>query len=118
MDKKIPEKALEGLAPVPIHISQQTTPAGETYYKATVRHRDTIGIEKIINRIVAKRTELRASTLLNAGLFPVIRENEAWLLHPSRRENDPGTVPDIPPTNTSPGWGCIWRICRGGVCAC
>ena len=66
MDKKIPEKALEGLAPVPIHISQQTTPAGETYYKATVRHRDTIGIEKIINRIVAKRTELRASTLLNA----------------------------------------------------
>ena len=55
MDKKIPEKALEGLAPVPIHISQQTTPAGETYYKATVRHRDTIGIEKIINRIVAKQ---------------------------------------------------------------
>lgn len=66
MDKKIPEKALEGLAPVPLHISLQTTPAGETYYKATVRHRNTIGIDKIINRIVAKRTELRASTLQNA----------------------------------------------------
>ncbi len=66
MDKKIADKLLEGLAPVPLHISQQQSPAGETYYKATVRYRDTIDIKKIINRIVSKRTELRASTLLNA----------------------------------------------------
>lgn len=66
MDKQSKEKRHTKAEPIRLKLSRQTSIDGETYYRANVQHRRTVDAQDLTNRIVAKRSELRPETLLNA----------------------------------------------------
>lgn len=73
MDPKLPKEQLpQTPAKTLIRISSGQLPGQPVFYRGSIPMRPTLGLERLAERVVEKRTEYRPSTLLNA--FQMMKE--------------------------------------------